>query len=222
VQNNTHDEKFFMILVINLENLMSYELNEEDKITHIKNRRNVLITSYKNDKISFREILKYIKDIENNYISRNVLNTQNQNKIIQNMIELVEEFRISEISYMYLGNLDKMLKKYCTDGDVFLKVSLKELIDKNNDFKFLFESELSKKKLRMIDDYILKTQFIEEIRKDIKNVINLGEACNILDSKKIPEKIHVNLLTSLGFHIEWNGLDYSKAKMTLKKNDLPT
>ena len=96
VQNKTHDEKFFMILVINLENLMSYELNEEDKITHIKNNRNVLITSYKNDKISFKEILKYIKDIENIYISRNVLNTQNQNKIIQNMIGLIEEFRISE------------------------------------------------------------------------------------------------------------------------------
>ncbi len=221
VQNKTHDEKFFMILVINLENLMSYELNEEDKITHIKNNRNVLITSYKNDKISFKEILKYIKDIENIYISHNVLNTQNQNKIIQNMIGLVEEFRISEISYLYLGNLDEMLKKYCTDGDAFLKVSLKELIDKNNDFKFMFESELSKKRLLMIDDYILKTQFIEEIWKDIKNVINLGEACNILDSKKIPEKIHINLLTSLGFHIEWNGLDYSKAKMTLKNNDLP-
>ena len=55
---------------------MSYELNEEDKITHIKNNRNVLITSYKNDRISFKEILKYIKDIENIYISRNVFNTQ--------------------------------------------------------------------------------------------------------------------------------------------------
>ena len=221
VQKKTHDEKFFMILVINLENLMSYELNEEDKITHIKNNRNVLITSYKNDRISFKEILKYIKDIENIYISRNVLNTQNQNKIIQNMIRLVEGFRKSELSCLYLGNLDEMLKKDCTDGDAFLKVSLKELIDKNNDFKFMFENELSKKLLLMIDDYILKTQFIEEIWKDIKNVINLGEACKILDSEKIPEKIHINLLTLLGFHIEWNGLDYSKAKMTLKNSDLP-
>ncbi len=103
-----------MILVINLENLMSYELNEEDKITLIKNNRNVLITSYKNDKISFKEILKYIKDIENIYISRNVLNTQNQNKIIENMIRLIEGFRISELNYLYLGNLDEMLKKDCT------------------------------------------------------------------------------------------------------------
>ena len=221
VQNKTHDDKFFMILVINLENLMSYELNEEDKITHIKNNRNVLITSYKYDKISFREILKYIKDIENIYISRNVLNTQNQNKIIQNMIGLVEEFIKSEINFLYLGNLDEMLKRHCTNGDAFLKVSLKELMDKNNDFKFIFESELSKKRLVMIDDYILKAQFIEKIWKDIKNIINLGEACNILDSKKIPEKIHLNLLTSLGFHIEWNGLDYSKAKMTWKNRDLP-
>ena len=221
IQKKTRDEKFFMILVINLENLMSYELNEEDKITHIKNNRNVLITSYKNDRISFKEILKYIKDIENIFISRNVLNTQNQNKIIQNMIGLVEGFRKSELSCLYLGNLDEMLKKDCTDDDAFLKVSLKELIDKNNDFKFMFENELSKKLLLMIDDYILKTQFIEEIWKDIKNVINLGEACKILDSEKIPEKIHINLLTLLGFHIEWNGLDYSKAKMTLKNSDLP-
>ena len=114
-----------------------------------------------------------------------------------------------------------MLKRHYTDGDAFLKVSLKELMDKNNDFKFIFESELSKKRLVMIDDYILKAQFIEKIWKDIKNIINLGEACNILDSKKIPEKIHLNLLTSLGFHIEWNGLDYSKAKMTWKNRDLP-
>jgi uncharacterized protein len=217
VQNKTHDEEFFMILVINLENLMSYELNEEDKITYIKNNRNVLITSYKNDKISFKEILKYIRDIENIYISHNVLNIQNQNKIIQNMIVFIEEFRISEMSYMYLGNLDEKLKKDHIDGDAFLKVSLKDLIDNNNEFKYMLESELSKKRLLMIDECILKTRFIEELWNDIKNVINLGEACNILDSKKIPEKIHINLLTSLGFNIEWNGLDYSKAKMTLKK-----
>jgi predicted nuclease of restriction endonuclease-like RecB superfamily len=217
VQNTTHDEEFFMILVINLENLMSYELNEEDKITYIKNNKNVLITSYKNDKISFKEILKYIRDIENIYISHNVLNIQNQNKIIQNMIVFIEEFGISEMSYMYLGNLDEKMKKDHIYGDAFLKVSLKELIDNNNEFKYMFESELSKKRLLMIDECILKTRFVEEVWNDIKNVINLGEACNILDSKKIPEKIHINLLTSLGFNIEWNGLDYSKAKMTLKK-----
>lgn len=133
------------------------------------------------------------------------------------MIVFIEEFGISEMSYMYLGNLDEKMKKDQTDGDAFLKVSLKELIDNNNEFKYMFESELSKKRLLMIDECILKTRFVEEVWNDIKNVINLGEACNILDSKKIPEKIHINLLTSLGFNIEWNGLDYSKAKMTLKK-----
>ena len=221
IQKKTHDEKFFMILVINLENLMSYELNEEDKITHIKNNRNVLITSYKKDKILFKEILKYIKEIENIYISDNVLTAQNQSKIIQNMISLTEEFKKSETSYLYLGTLDEMLKRYCTNGDAFLKVSLKELIENNNEFKCTFERELSKKRLLMIEDYILKWQFIEKIWKDIKNVINLGEASKILDSEKIPEKIHISLLTSLGFHIEWNGLDYSKAKMTLKNSTLP-
>jgi predicted nuclease of restriction endonuclease-like RecB superfamily len=218
IQKKTHDEKFFMILVINLENLMSYELNEEDKITHIKNNRNVLITSYKKDKILFKEILKYIKEIENIYISDNVLTAQNQSKIFRNMISLTEEFKKSETSYLYLGTLDEMLKRYCTNGDAFLKVSLKELIENNNEFKCTFERELSKKRLLMIEDYILKWQFIEKIWKDIKNVINLGEASKILDSEKIPEKIHISLLTSLGFHIEWNGLDYSKAKMILKKN----
>ncbi|MDN5846455.1 MAG: hypothetical protein L0H53_09300, partial [Candidatus Nitrosocosmicus sp.] len=150
-------------------------------------------------------------------ISLNVLNTQNQNKIIQNIIGFIEEFRISEMSYMYLSNIDEKLKKDRSDGNAFLKVSLKELIDNSNDFKHMFESEMSKKRLLMIDECILKTQFIEEIWNYIKNVVNLGEACNSLDSKKIPEKIHINLLTSLGFQIEWNGLDYSKAKMTLKK-----
>ena len=220
VQNKADDEKFFMILIINLENLMSYEFNEENKITHIKNNKNVLITSYKNEKISFKELIKYIKDIENTYINHNVLNTENYNKIIQYVIRLVEEFRISAMSYMHLDKLDELLKQECTDGDSFLKVSLKELIDKNKEFKYTFENELSKKRLLLIDDYILKMQFIEEIWKEIKNVINLGAACNILGSKKIPEKIHVSILVFLGFHIEWNGLDYSKAKMTLKNSNL--
>ena len=220
VQNKADDEKFFMILIINLENLMSYELNEENKITHIKNNKNVLITSYKNEKISFKELIRYIKDIENTYINHNVLNTENYNKIIQNVIRLVEEFRISAMNYMHLDKLDGLLKQECTDGDAFFKVSLKEVIDKNNEFKYTFENELSKKRLLLIDDYILKTQFIEEIWNEIRNVINLGAACSILGSKKIPEKIHVSILIFLGFHIEWNGLDYSKAKITLKNSNL--
>jgi hypothetical protein len=135
-------------------------------------------------------------------------------------MRLIEEFRISAMNYMHLDKLDELLKQECTDGDAFFKVSLKELIDKNNEFKYTFENELSKKRLLLIDDYILKTQFIEEIWNEIRNVINLEAACSILGSKKIPEKIHVSILIFLGFHIEWNGLDYSKAKMTLKNSNL--
>jgi len=40
-------------------------------------------------------------------------------------------------------------------------------------------------------------------------------ANDVLKSKNIPEKIHIDLLNFLGFQIDWVGLDYSKAKLVM-------
>lgn len=217
IQNKMHDEKFFMILVINFENMMSYEINEEFKLANIKNNSNVLITSYRNEKISFKEIIVFLKDIESNYLIHDFLNENTQNKILENIIERLKEFRNYEENYMTLEKLNEMLKKNDSE-DALLKVNLTDLLNKNTDFKTIFEKELLNNQLIIINDSIFKRQFIEEIEKETESITNLKEACDLLSSKKISEKIHIDLLTFLGFHIDWNGLDYSRATITLVRN----
>jgi hypothetical protein len=66
---------------------------------------------------------------------------------------------------------------------------------------------------------IFKKAFIEEIYKGLneKKIDNLKDACNFLLVKKISEKIHIDLLISIGFEIDWNGLDYSESKIKFRQ-----
>ena len=47
-----------------------------------------------------------------------------------------------------------------------------------------------------------------------KEISNLKEACDFLLTKKIPEKIHIDLLIFMGFEINWSGLDYYESKIS--------
>jgi hypothetical protein len=38
-----------------------------------------------------------------------------------------------------------------------------------------------------------------------------------MTSKGLPERIHIDLLTFLGFNIEWNSLDFSNAKIYFRE-----
>jgi hypothetical protein len=69
----------------------------------------------------------------------------------------------------------------------------------------------------MINDLLLKEEFTKEIIDDIKRKKTVGEACDLMISKGLPERIHIELLTFLGFNIEWNSLDYSNAKIDFRR-----
>jgi hypothetical protein len=216
VKNKNKEENFYMILVINHENLMSYEINDSQKISQVKGNSNVLITSYKRDKIFFKDIISFLKNIDNYYVNDELLDESSQSILIQNVVKFLKKFSTSDKNITSLSDLEELLKNEHSDNK-FLKIKLVDLIDKNFKFKKQFGDELIKNKLVMINDLLLKEEFTKEIIDDIKRKKTVGEACDLMISKGLPERIHIELLTFLGFNIEWNSLDYSNAKIDFRR-----
>ena len=71
---NYNNNNFYMILIINFENLAMYETNQTYSFSNIKNKSNVLIISYKSENIPFKEIIPFLKKIERKYIDQNFEN----------------------------------------------------------------------------------------------------------------------------------------------------
>ena len=64
--------------------------------SNIKNKSNILIISYKNENnIPFKEIIPFLKKIERKYIDKNFENNIDKDKIIQEINEILKEFKIS-------------------------------------------------------------------------------------------------------------------------------
>ncbi|MDQ2684878.1 MAG: hypothetical protein M3Y25_03415, partial [Thermoproteota archaeon] len=76
---------------------------------------------------------------------------------------------------------------------------------------------LAKYQVLLINQFFFKKEFTKEILDKIKSIDTLGEASKLLESNGVPERAHIDLLIFLGFHIEWNSLDFSKAKILLKE-----
>ncbi|HEU5120289.1 MAG TPA: DUF790 family protein [Candidatus Nitrosocosmicus sp.] len=216
IQNKSKEERFFMILVINHENLMSYEITDDQKLTQVKANSNVLITSYKKDKIFFKDIISFLKGIENYYLNDELLNESSQSILIQNSAEFLKKFKTSEINIISISDLEEFLKKEHSNNNI-LKIMLIDLIDKNVKFKKQFNEEIINNGLLMINDLLLKEEFAKEILNDIKDKATVREASVLMTSKGLPERIHIDLLTFLGFNIEWNSLDFSNAKIHFRE-----
>jgi len=217
IQNKNQKEKLFMILVINLENLMSYEIIDNQKLTKLQSDNNILITSYKRDKILFKDIISYLKEIENNYLNHEVLNESNQQMLIQSVTKFLEKFKTCDLNVVPISDLEMYLQRGNSFDNNFSKIRLKELIDKNIIIKEKFNEELAKYQLLLINQFFFKKEFTKEILDKIKSIDTLEEASKLLESKGVPERAHIDLLIFLGFHIEWNSLDFSKAKIHLKE-----
>ena len=67
---NYNNHNFYMILIINFENLAVYETNAAassgSTLSNIKNKSNILIIPYKNEYISFKEIIPFLKTLKEN------------------------------------------------------------------------------------------------------------------------------------------------------------
>ncbi len=216
IENKNLEEGFFMILVINLENLMSYEITDNYNLEKLRGDNNVLITSYKRDKISFKDIVSFLKGIENNYLNHELLSESKQQMLMQNVTKFFEKFITSTMNIVPISDLEEYLKQENSDNN-FLRIRLKDLIDKNIIIKEKFNEELTNYRLLLINDFLFKKEFAKEILEVIKSNDTLGKASKVMESKGLPEKMHIDLLTFLGFHIEWNSLDFSNAKILLKE-----
>ena len=69
----------------------------------------------------------------------------------------------------------------------------------------------------MINDLILREEFVKEILNDVKEKTTFKEAAKLMTVKGLPERLHIDLLRLLGFDIEWSSLDFSNAKIHFRK-----
>jgi uncharacterized protein len=215
---NYNNNNFYMILIINFDNLAMYETNQNYSFSNIKNKSNILIISYKNDTIPFKEIIPFLKKIERKYIEKNLENKADKDKIIQEINEILKEFKILDKTKNTLEEVNKIIVEKQKNVDP--SFNLKEALENNQEFKSIVEKKIIENKLIMVKDFIFKEPFIKEIYSGLKDkeINNLKEACDLLTSKNIPEKIHIDLLIFMGFEIYWNGLDYSESKINLRSS----
>ena len=214
---NYNSDNFYMILIINFENLAMYETEQVYSFSSIKNKSNMLIVPYKNEYISFQKIIPFLKKIERKYIEQHFENDIDKNKLIQEINVILKEFKNSPNLKITLEDINKIiiLKQKMLESSF----NLKKVMENNNELNNLVIEKIVENELIKIKDVIFKKAFIEEIYKGLneKKIDNLKDACNFLLVKKISEKIHIDLLISIGFEIDWNGLDYSESKIKFRQ-----
>ena len=214
VIENYNNEDFYMILIINNENLAIYE-NQKFSFLNIQNKNNILIISYKNENnISFKELISFLKEIETKYIHRNFENNIEKDKIIKEIVENINSFKRSSDTNISLENFNKSIKTIQKSFDQ--NFDIQKILETNKEFKNLIERKIKENNLALVKDLIFKDSFIKEICSELKDkeISSLKEACDFLLTKKIPEKILIDLLMFMGFQINWSGLDYNESKIS--------
>ncbi len=210
---NYNNNNFYIILIINFENLAMYETNQIHPFSNIKNKSNVLIISYKSENIPFKEIIPFLKNIERKYIDQNFENIIDKTKAVQEINEILKEFKSSFNTIITFEDLDKTISSDRKNLDS--SFNLKKVMENNHEFKSLFEKKISENELVIVKEFIFKETFVKETCNELrdKKISNLKDACDFLLIKKISEKIHLDVLIFMGFKIYWNGLDYSASKI---------
>ena len=221
---NYDNPNFYIILIINFENLAVYETNQQQQqqqervhpFANIKNKSNVLIIPYKNEYISFREIMPFLKNIERKYIDLNFGRKIGKDKdnVLQEIDGILMEFKKSFDAMTTWNDINEAVESGQTKSTI-QNFDLKEILENNVEFKSAVEKKLNLNNLVVVKDFIFKEAFIKETLNELKGrkTKNLKDACEFLSIKKIPEKVHIDLLIFIGFKINWNGLDYSESEI---------
>jgi len=217
VIENYNNNNFYMILIINNENLATYATNHTHHLSSIINKGNILIVSYKNESIPFKEVIPFLKTIEKKYMNNSLENRIDKNMILQETDKILNEFRGSPMEHVTLRGLSENLK--LTQNDIDPIFNLEEIAENNSEFKGLIEDIIKSNGLTIVKDTVFKETFVKENCKELrdKKIENLKDACDFLTIKKISERIHIDLLIFMGFKIYWDGLDYSKSKVVFSQ-----
>ena len=218
VVENYNNNNFYMILIVNFENLAIYETNYTHQLSSIKNNSNVLVISYKNGVIPFKEIILFLKTIEKKYMDKNFEHKIDKDKVLQEINAILTEFSASpSMTHITLRDLDKTLKS--NQKEIDPSFNLEEIVKNNSEFKGLIEGIIKSNELIIVKETIFKETSVKENCKELrdKKIENLKDACDFLAIKRISERIHIDLLTFMGFKIHWNGLDYSESKIVFSE-----
>ncbi|MGN6822449.1 MAG: DUF790 family protein [Candidatus Nitrosocosmicus sp.] len=213
---NYENDDFYMILIIDFENLVMLESNRIYSFSKIQHKNNILTISYKNENISFKEIIPFLKKIETKYINQNFGNDVYKNKVIREIDNILNSFTsASGYNSISLEDLNKSI--LLSQKNLDAHFNLLDILENNQEIKMLFMKKVKEHKLVLITDLIFKETFIREVYDELNNrkIGNLKEACNFFLTKKIIDRIHIDLLTHLGFSIHWNGFNYSESKISL-------
>ncbi|MGN6348380.1 MAG: DUF790 family protein [Candidatus Nitrosocosmicus sp.] len=213
---NYENDDFYMILIIDFENLVMLESNRKYSFSKIQHKNNILTISYKNENISFKEIIPFLKKIETKYINQNFGNDVYKNKVNREIDNILNSFAsASGYNSISLEDLNKSI--LLSQKNLDAHFNLLDILENNQEIKMLFMKKVKEHKLVLITDLIFKETFIREVYDELNNrkIGNLKEACNFFLTKKIIDRIHIDLLTHLGFSIHWNGFNYSESKISL-------
>jgi predicted nuclease of restriction endonuclease-like RecB superfamily len=213
---NYENDDFYMILIINFENLVMLESNRKYSFSKIRQKNNILTISYKNENISFKEIIPFLKKIETKYINQNFGNDEYKSKLMQEIDNILNSFEFSsDYNSISLKDINKTI--LLSQKNLDAHFNLLDILKNNQEIKNLFWKKIKEHKLVLIADIIFKETFIREVYDELNNrkIDNLKEACNFFLTKKIIDHVHIDLLTHLGFKIHWSGFDYSESIISL-------
>ncbi|MDQ4073868.1 MAG: DUF790 family protein [Thermoproteota archaeon] len=226
---NYKDSNLYMILIVNYENLGAYETASAAAAasTSLDNQRSfydicqkdngkTLIVSYKKENVPFKEIISFLKQIESKDINQKLRNEITAHEIIKEIGKIIMEFiNTPSKSQINLTEINKILK---SQNSLYGDYDIKEIMKNSTEFEKLFKSELETNNLAIVSDTVLRRGSIEELSEDLRHKTNLKAACDVLTSRNIPEEIQIELLSFMGFRIDWNGLDYSQSAIMPPSN----
>ena len=125
---------------------------------------------------------------------------------------------LEKINQLIIAEKAKTTKIQLKNEDVNL-ISIKEIAEKH---KIPIETALEllssdyQKHIVINKSYMISNERIDHITNKLKGVVNFTKACKILEKNNIPESIHAELLSKLGYDVVWIDLDPNNATINPK------
>ncbi|MGN6347755.1 MAG: DUF790 family protein, partial [Candidatus Nitrosocosmicus sp.] len=159
---NYENDDFYMILIINFENLVMLESNRKYSFSKIQHKNNILTISYKNENISFKEIIPFLKKIETKYINQNFENDVYKNKVMREIDNILNSFEFaSDYNSISLEDVNKSI--LLSQKNLDAHFNLLDILENNQEIKILFMKKVKEHELVLIADVIFKETFIREV-----------------------------------------------------------
>ncbi|MGI9566280.1 MAG: DUF790 family protein [Nitrosopumilus sp.] len=139
--------------------------------------------------VSIKPILKHLKEIDKKIIEEKTNTTK---------IRLNEDDGETDII-----SIDVIAEKYGIPAETALKI-----LSSDHEDHILVGNLL-----------MISKQKIDDIQKNLQGILKFTKACKILETNKIPESSHADILSKLGYDVVWNDLNPDNATINKKTSD---